>query len=147
MDGFDHQPRDRKRMLRLLIKDITLATGPKPKQLQVHIRWQGGATETLTVHLRSNRADAVRYSPAFVDEVHTLAQYHDDREIAVLLARDGRKSATGKPFTASMISWIRFKHGIPGPSAPPGTLTVHPSGGPTLWRQSGGWSIIGSIRR
>jgi len=118
-------PRDRKRMLRLLIKDITVAKGPKLKQLQLHIRWQGGATETLTVHLPANRADAVRYPPAFVDEVRTLAQSHDDREIATLLARDGRKSATGKPFTASMISWIRFRHGIPGPSAPPGTLTVH----------------------
>lgn len=118
-------PRDRKRMLRLLIKDITVTKGPEPKQVRLHIRWQGGATETLELRLPPNRADAVRYPPPFVDEIRALARSHDDREIAALLARDGKTSATGKPFTASMISWIRHKHRIPGPSAPAGTLTVH----------------------
>ncbi|TIU23468.1 MAG: recombinase family protein, partial [Mesorhizobium sp.] len=118
-------PRDRKRILRLLIKDITLAKRPEPKQLQLHIRWQGGVTETIDVHLPPNRADALRYPPVFIDEVRALAQSHDDHEIAALLARDGKTSTTGKPFTASMISWIRHKHRIPGPSAPAGTLTVH----------------------
>nr|WP_246728265.1 hypothetical protein [Mesorhizobium japonicum] len=84
-----------KRILRLLIKDITLAKGPEPKQLQLHIRWQGGATVTIDVHLPPNRADALRYPPAFIDEVRTLAQSHDDREIAALLARNGKTSATG----------------------------------------------------
>src|SRR5258708_24283299 len=35
------QAKDRKRMLRLLIKDITVEKS-HPKQLLVHIRWQGG---------------------------------------------------------------------------------------------------------
>jgi len=32
--------RDRKRMLRLLIRDITVVKGPEPKLLRLHIRWQ-----------------------------------------------------------------------------------------------------------
>ena len=43
--------RDRKRMLRVLIKDITVAKGPEPKQLRLQIRWQGGATETVELRL------------------------------------------------------------------------------------------------
>jgi hypothetical protein len=49
---------------------------------------------------------------------------HDDAEIIVLLNRDGLTSSTGKPFTVSMIRWIRYKHRIPGPSLPAGTFSV-----------------------
>ena len=59
--------RDRKRMLRVLIKDITVAKGSEPKQLKLQIRWQGGATETIELCLPKSRAEAVRYphsSPA-----------------------------------------------------------------------------------
>lgn len=115
---------DRKRMLRLLIKDVTVARGPEPKQLQLHIRWQGGATETVQLRLPPNRADAVRYPPPFIDDIRALARHHDDHEIAALLTGDGKTSSTGKPFTASMISWLRYKHRIPGPPLPAGTLSV-----------------------
>jgi len=118
---------DRKRMLRLLISDITVVKGPDPKLLRLQIRWQGGATETIEVRQRPNRADAVRYPEAFVTKIRTLAERHADKEIAVRLNAEGLTSSTGKSFTASMISWIRFKHRIPGPSRrlPPGSLTVN----------------------
>jgi hypothetical protein len=38
-------------MLRLLIKDITVEK-PQPKQLLVHIRWQGGACTHHSVRFR-----------------------------------------------------------------------------------------------
>jgi len=116
---------DRKRMLRLLIKDVTVAKGDDPKLLRAHIRWQGGATETLDVRLPPNRAEALRYPEGFVDEIRKLASLHDDGEIVALLNRDRRKSSTGKPFTAAMISWIRYKHGIVRPTIPPGALSVN----------------------
>jgi DNA invertase Pin-like site-specific DNA recombinase len=116
---------DRKRMLRLLIKDVTIAKGADRKLLQAHIRWQGGATETIEVRLPPNRAEAVRYPEAFIADIRELASRHDDDEIVALLNRDGRKSSTGKPFTVAMISWIRYKHRIAGPPIPAGTLTVN----------------------
>jgi DNA invertase Pin-like site-specific DNA recombinase len=116
---------DRKRMLRLLISDITVVKGPDPKLLRLQIRWQGGATETIEVRQPPNRADAVRYPEEFVAKIRALAERHADKEIAVRLNAEGLTSSTGKSFTASMISWIRFKHRIPGPSRLPGTLTVN----------------------
>ena len=53
-------------MLRLLIRDITVVKGPEQKRLRLHIRWQGGTTETVELHLAPNRAEAVRYHEAFV---------------------------------------------------------------------------------
>ena len=59
---------------------------------------------------------------------------HDDEEIVALLNRDGLTSSTGKPFTVSMISWIRYKHRIPSPSLPTGTLNVSQVRA-EIWRQ------------
>jgi len=118
------EARDRKRMLRLLIKDITVVKGPERKQLQLQIRWQGGATEVVDLRLPANRPDVVRYPAAIVDRVRDLACEHDDDDIADLFNREGLTSSTGKSYTASMITWIRYKHRISGPSRPVGTLTV-----------------------
>ena len=119
------QARDRKLMLRLLIKDITVAKGEERKLLKLQIRWQGGATEVVGLWLPANRADVVRYPATIIDKVRDLAREHDNEQIAVLFNSDGLKSSTGNPFTAAMISWIRYKHRISGPSHPPGTLTVN----------------------
>jgi hypothetical protein len=118
------EARDRKRMLRLLVNDITIVKGPEHKQLQLQIRWQGGATEVVELLLPPNRADALRYPPTIVDRVRDLARQHDNVEIAALFNEENLTSSTGKPFTASMISWIRYKHHISGPSHPAGTLTI-----------------------
>jgi DNA invertase Pin-like site-specific DNA recombinase len=117
-------PRDRKRMLRLLIRDITVAKGSEPKLLRLSIRWQGGATETLELRLPPNRAEAIRYPDTFVRRIQALATEHDDQGIVALLARENLTSSTGKPFTVSMIRWIRFKHRILTPPPPAGTLNV-----------------------
>jgi DNA invertase Pin-like site-specific DNA recombinase len=115
---------DRKRMLRLLIHDITVVKAKWPKLLQLQIRWQGGATETIEVRQQPNRAEAVRYRDAFVAKIRALAELGDDHAIIAQLNNDGQVSSTGKPFTVSMIRWIRYKHRIPGPSLPAGTLNV-----------------------
>src|SRR5215467_3990181 len=40
---------DRKRILRLLIRDVTVVKDPEPRLLRLQICWQGGATEVLEV--------------------------------------------------------------------------------------------------
>ena len=117
--------RDRKRMLRLLIKDITIVKAPEPKLLQLCIRWQGGTTETVAVLLPPNRVEAIRYPDIFVDRIRALAAVHDDDQIIALLKHEGLTSSTGKPFTVGMIRWIRYKHRIPGPPLPARTFSVN----------------------
>jgi hypothetical protein len=107
------QAKDRKRMLRLLIKDITVEKLPHLKQLLVHIRWQGGACSDIGVQLPPNIADRVRYPAAVVDRVRHLAQSLPDGEIAGRLNQEGQISALGKPFSGSMVQWIRYRYQIP----------------------------------
>ncbi len=107
------QAKDRKRMLRLLIKDITVEKPLRPKQLLAHIRWQGGACTDIGVRLPPNIADRVRYPAAVVDRVRHLAQNLPDGEIADCLNQEGHISALGKPFAGSMIQWIRYRYQIP----------------------------------
>ena len=118
-------PRDRKRILRLLVRDITLSKEPDPKIVRLHIRWQGGATETLELRLPPNRAEAVRYPEALVARIREMAVNHNDTEIVRQLHAEGHQSSTGKPLTPSMIKWIRYKHRISAPLPPDDILSVH----------------------
>ena len=90
--------KDRKRMLRLLIEDITIEK-PARKQLTIHMRWQGGASSDLRLQIPPTRADRVRYPAAIVDRVRDLAQSLPHSEIAARLNREGYVSPLGKPFT------------------------------------------------
>ena len=104
---------DKKRMLRLLIKDITVERSIDRKQALLHIRWQGGSLEDLVVNLPAPIADRLRYPDCIVVKVRSLAKKLPDMEIASTLNQKGLLSAKKKPFTVSMIRWIRYKHRIP----------------------------------
>src|SRR5438552_229614 len=107
------EAKDRKRMWRLLIKDITVEKPLQPQKLLSHIRWQGGACSDICVQLPPNIADRVRYPAAVVDRVRHLAQSLPDGDIADCLNQEGQVSALGKPFPGSMIQWIRYRYQIP----------------------------------
>jgi len=116
---------DRKRMLRLLLKDITVEKRRAERKAVLHIRWQGGAVEDLLVELPLPAPDKVRYPEATVNRVRSLAQSMTDPQIVATLNEQGLLSAKGKPFTLSMIKWIRWRHDIPAPSLKnPAELTV-----------------------
>jgi DNA invertase Pin-like site-specific DNA recombinase len=118
-------PRDRKRILRLLVRDITVTKGPEPRTIKLHVRWQGGKTETLQVQLPQKRADAIRYPTPFVAYIRELAvNHHDDEIVALLRSQNHTSSTTGKPITPSTIKWLRYKHRIRAPQPPEGTLNV-----------------------
>ena len=71
---------DRKRMLRLLMRDVTVVReGPAPKSLRLQICWQGGATEILEVRQRPKRQDAIRYPDTFVAKIRDMAKIYNNR--------------------------------------------------------------------
>ena len=109
------QAKDRKRMLRLLIRDITVEKPSVPKQLLVHIRWQGSACTDIIVQRPDRVADRVRYPSAVVDRVRELAHKLTDAEIAEQFRSEGSISAKGKTFTANIIRMMRAAYRIPAP--------------------------------
>jgi len=119
------QARDRKRILRLLIKDITVEKLPEPKKLILHVRWQGGATEDIPCVLPPRNCDKVRYASETVQKVRDFARTLMDDQIAEALNMQGLLSSKGGPFTATKIRNIRCTHGIPSPELKrPEELTV-----------------------
>jgi excisionase family DNA binding protein len=106
---------DRKRMLRLLINDITVEKRRPERKAVLHIRWQGGALEDLWIDIPLAAPDRVRYPETTVNRVRTLAESMTDAQIAATLNQEGMLSAKGYPFTVSMVKWIRHRYGIPAP--------------------------------
>jgi len=107
--------KDRKRILRLIIKDITVEKPAEPKQIVLHIRWQGGAIEDIPVEIPAPYSDQIRYGDHIIARVRELSQSHTDAQIANLFNEEGLKGAKSNRFTISMIKWIRYKHVILGP--------------------------------
>lgn len=107
---------DRKRMLRLLIKDITVERQPAPRKALLHIRWQGGALEDRSVDLPLPAPDRVRYPETLVNRVRSLAASMTDAQISATLNAENLVSAKGKRFTPSMVKGVRYRYDIPMPS-------------------------------
>jgi hypothetical protein len=119
------QAKDRKRMLRLLIRDITVEKLPAQRQVVMHVRWQGGACTDTTVSLPAPIAERIRYPAAIVEQVRELSHRLSDPQIVVHLNQQGLCSPHGKPFTLSMIKWIRHRYDVPSISLKrPEELTV-----------------------
>lgn len=107
---------DRKRMLRLLITDITVEKQRAERKAVLHIRWQGGAVEDLALELPLPVQDRVRYPEALVSRIRSLAATMTDAQITATLNQEGVVSAKGKSFTRKMIGWIRYRYDIPAAS-------------------------------
>jgi hypothetical protein len=89
--------RDRKRIARLLIEDVTLVRGPE--QVTAHIRFKGGASQTIHAPVRRRSTDPRGVAMA----QRLLEDRHDHASIAVVLNQAGIKTARGKDFTAKNV--------------------------------------------
>lgn len=117
--------KDRKRLLRTLMADVTLTSAADADQVRIGIRWRSGASEELIVR-RPVPAPVARRTPsAAVDFVRRHRTYRDQEMVEALNAA-GLKTGTGRPFDAAAVRWIRFVHRIPLPPATrmDGELTV-----------------------
>lgn len=104
--------KDKKRILQLLISDITVKK-PEQRAALLQVRWQGGVCEEIRVELPRPIADRWRHDDALIERVRELAMTLDDAQIAARLNDDGLKTNKGNPFTIKSIKWIRHKHKIP----------------------------------
>jgi DNA invertase Pin-like site-specific DNA recombinase len=104
-------PRDRKRMLRLLIEDVTLTR--EQGGIQVGIRWKGGAQTQMVLPPPKTAPELRRTPPEVLEAITTLTRHHADREIARILNGQGHRSGVGLSFNSESIRRVRAAHGIP----------------------------------
>jgi DNA invertase Pin-like site-specific DNA recombinase len=102
--------RERKRIARLLIEDVTLA---KTDQIHLHVRFGGGQTRSLTIPTPPNAWQARQTDPDTLALLDRLLDDHTDAEVAAELNAAGRCSGEGKPFTPRIVLGLRRAHNLP----------------------------------
>ena len=100
--------RERKRILRLLIEDVTLTRGD---EIVMGIRFRGGATRSMTLALAPPVWRLRRTPPAVVAQIDALRDHHTDAQIAQILNHQrGLVSGDGKRFHAGMVSGLALRY-------------------------------------
>lgn len=98
------EQRDRKRMLRLLIEDVTLS---KRDEILAHVRFKGGQTKSLSIPIPPSAPQLRKTSPAVIAEIDRLLDHHTDAEVAAILNERGLTSGEGKPFHRLIVHNLR----------------------------------------
>jgi DNA invertase Pin-like site-specific DNA recombinase len=115
--------KEKKRILRLLLKDITVEKEASGRDVTLHIRWQGGACEDLG--LRVPPGTRLHYPKEILARIRDLAASRSDAEIAALFDGEGLRSPHGLRFTKAIIRMARYHFKIPaGLDRMPGEVSV-----------------------
>jgi hypothetical protein len=99
--------RDRKRMARLLLEDVTLR---REQDILVQVRFKGGATRQLRLPLPLSGWALRKTKPEIIAEMDRLLDQHAEAQIAGLLNERGRCSSTGCPFNLRIVNQLRRKY-------------------------------------
>jgi DNA invertase Pin-like site-specific DNA recombinase len=95
---------ERKRMLALLVEDVTLVAGPS---IAVHIRWRGGRTQSLCVDKPRPIAQIRKTPPDVVKLIDELLETSTDTQAATRLNELGHHNWRGEPFSPKKIEVVR----------------------------------------
>jgi hypothetical protein len=101
--------RERKRMVRLLIEDVTLT---KTTAIVVQIRFRGGKTEEISVPLPLPAWKLQQTDPHVVAEIDQLLEHHTDTEVARLLDERGFRTGEGHRPHRLAVRRIRKAYGL-----------------------------------
>ena len=101
--------RERKRMVRLLIEDVTII---KRDAISAHVRFKGGATQSLSLPLPPSAWQMRQTPQQIVAKIDALLDSHTDGQIASILNDRGHISGCGKPFNRAMVQKIRRKYNL-----------------------------------
>ena len=96
--------KDKKRMLRLLIEDVTLKNDDK--KVIANIRFKGGKSKTLFIDRKLPMFKARKISDKIISEVDELTEDHVPSEVAAILNKKGYRLWNGSMFAYRTIRYI-----------------------------------------
>jgi excisionase family DNA binding protein len=118
--------RDRKRLLRTLIADISLLPEPGPDKLAIGIRWHTGATDEIITTRPLPPGPAKRTPSAATQMIIRLGPDHTNDELVAELTAARLRTGCGHPFDVKAVQWIRHVHQVTTPSLyQAGEISVH----------------------
>ena len=101
--------RERKRMVRLLIEDVTLM---RTEAVVAHIRFRGGTTRILELPAALTAWQKYRTNPKVARLIDRLLEQNTEAEIAAILNQRGYTSGKGNTFNRKRVGYIRHVYGF-----------------------------------
>ena len=96
--------RERKRMVRLLIEDVTIRKG---EQVQLDVRFRGGMSKTLILPRPLSYCESHIQNPAMVAEMDHLLDDYNYADVARILNEKGFKTGDGLPLRSPAVGYVR----------------------------------------
>ena len=120
LPGLWHSPatsnKDRKRLLRTLIADVTVLPEPDQAKVRIGIRWHTGATDELSTARAIHPGTAKRSPSPAIEMIRRLGPVTPAAELAEQLNAAGLTTGHGRPFDVKAVQWIRHAYHIPAPA-------------------------------
>jgi len=108
--------KDRKRLLRTLIADITLLPQTRPDQVRIGIRWHTGATDELSAVRVIHPGTAKRTVPQAVHVIAELGPTMTNRQLVEHLNSARLRTGPGRDFDIAAVQWVRYAYKIASPA-------------------------------
>ena len=102
---------DRKRLLRLVVTEVTLTVDPVRRHADLAVLWCGGATTRHTADCPP-AGQRQRTEPHVLDRIQDLAAHWPDHRIAAHLNAEQLLTRTGRPWSYARVHSMRKQHGI-----------------------------------
>jgi DNA invertase Pin-like site-specific DNA recombinase len=102
--------RERKRMARLLIDDVTIT---KTDRIHLDVRFRGGQATSLDIPIPPPSWQLRQTRPETLAALDRLLEDHTDAQAAAALNAAGHRSGEGKPFTGRIVLELRRSHHLP----------------------------------
>jgi hypothetical protein len=101
--------RERKRMIRLLIEDITIRKG---EQIQLDVRFRGGMSKTLMLPRPLSYCESHKQNPAMIAEMDRLLDDYNYADVARILNEKGFKTCDGLSLISIAVGYVRKAYGL-----------------------------------
>jgi DNA invertase Pin-like site-specific DNA recombinase len=107
--------KDRKRLLRTLIADVTLLPEPDHEHARIGIRWHTGSSDEITIARPLPPGPAKRTPTPAAELIIGLGPTTGNDDLVDLLNNAGHTTGFGRPFDIDAVQWVRHVHHIPVP--------------------------------
>jgi DNA invertase Pin-like site-specific DNA recombinase len=102
--------RERKRMVRLMLEDVTLI---KRGDITAHVRFKGGAIKAIHLPIPPTAWEKYRTNPEVVKEIDRLLDHHTDQQIADIFNERGKyRPGKAERFNRVMVNRIQKDYGV-----------------------------------
>ena len=104
--------RDRKRLLRTLVADVSVLPESDQSRVRIGIRWHSGAADELSLLRPQSGAEQRRTDPAAIAFVREFGATRSNAELADALNAAGYTTGVGRAFDRVAVTNLRHYHGL-----------------------------------